>query len=151
MWDTRGGVPVTIRPIRPEDEPLMVRFHRTLSNETVHARYFSSLKLAERTAHERLARVCFIDYDRVMALVTERADRDSGEREMVAVGRLIKAHGVNEAEFALLVADDWQRRGIGSELLRRLVSVARDEGLNRIYARPGAGMLLRTTNTEQGA
>jgi len=138
-WDTRDGVPLTIRPIRPEDEPLVVRFHRTLSDETVHARYFSSLKLAERTAHERLARVCFIDYDRVMALVAEHADRDSGEREMVAVGRLIKAHGVNEAEFALLVADDWQRRGIGSELLRRLVSVARDEGLDRIYGEILAG------------
>jgi len=58
---------------------------------------------------------------------------------MVAVARLIKAHGVNEAEFALLVADDWQRRGIGSELLRRLVSVARDEGLDRIYGEILAG------------
>jgi acetyltransferase len=64
MWDTRDGVPLTIRPIRPEGEPLMVRFHRTLSDETVHAWYFSSLNLAERTAHERLARDCFIDDDR---------------------------------------------------------------------------------------
>ena len=67
-WQTRDGVPLTIRPIQPEDEPPMVRFHQTLSEETVHARYFSYLQLVERTAHERLTRVCFIDYDRVMAL-----------------------------------------------------------------------------------
>jgi acetyltransferase len=143
-WTTRDGAPVTIRPIRPEDEPLMVRFHQALSDETVHARYFSLLKLDERTAHERLARVCFIDYDRVMALVAEHTGPASGEPEIVAVGRLIKAHGVKEAEFALLVADGWQRRGLGSELLRRHIGVGRDERLVRIRGdilASNAGML----------
>jgi acetyltransferase len=143
-WEARDGAPVIIRPIRPEDEPLMVRFHQALSDETVHARYFSLLKLGERTAHERLARVCFIDYDRVMALVAEHTDPASGEPGIAAVGRLIKAHGVKEAEFALLVADGWQRRGLGGELLRRLVGVGRDEGLVRIRGdilASNAGML----------
>ena len=143
-WKTRDGMPVTIRPIRPEDEPLMVRFHQALSDESVHARYFSLLKLGERIAHERLARVCFIDYDRVMALVAEHTDPASGVPEIVAVGRLIKAHGVKDAEFALLVADGWQRRGLGGELLRRLVGVGRGEGLVRISGEilaSNAGML----------
>ena len=66
-----GGVEVTIRPIRPEDEPLMVKFHKTLSKQSVHLRYFGLLSLERRTMHERLRRVCFIDYDREIALVAE--------------------------------------------------------------------------------
>jgi acetyltransferase len=138
-WLTPDGVPLVIRPIRPEDEPLMVRFHESLSDETVYARYFNLLKLENRTAHERLARVCFIDYDRVMALVVEHTETGSGERSIVAVGRLVKAHGFDEGEFALLVADRWQRHGLGSELLRRLVEVGRAEGIGRIRGEILAG------------
>ena len=58
-WKLRDGTPVTIRPIRPEDEPLMVAFHKTLSEESVHFRYFGSVKLEQRVAHERLTRICF--------------------------------------------------------------------------------------------
>jgi acetyltransferase len=130
-WRAPDGTPLTIRPIRPEDEPAMARFHESLSPETVHARYFSYLKLAERTAHERLARVCFIDYDRVMALVAERPD-SAGNSEIVGVGRLIRVHGRAEGEFAILVADAWQRRGIGTALLGDLVRIGRREGLRRI-------------------
>jgi acetyltransferase len=130
-WRAPDGTPLTIRPIRPEDEPAMARFHEGLSPETVHARYFSYLKLAERTAHERLARVCFIDYDRVMALVAERTEPGGGS-EIVGVGRLIRVPGRAEGEFALLVADDWQRRGIGTVLLGDLVRIGRREGLRRI-------------------
>jgi len=138
-WRAAGQPPVTIRPIRPEDEPLMVRFHGTLSEETVYSRYFTYLKLSQRTAHERLTRICFIDYDRETALVAEAPGDDGSEPEIVAVGRLSKAHGRNEAEFAILVADRWQRRGLGSELLRRLVEIGRREGLDRIYAELMAG------------
>jgi len=133
-WTARNGVPLTIRPIRPEDEPLMVAFHAGLSDETVSARYFTYMKLSQRTAHERLTRICFIDYDREMALVATARNSENGEEEIVAVGRLSKAHGRNEAEFAILIMDAWQRQGLGGELLRRLVEVGRDEGLDRIYA-----------------
>ncbi|HSM38995.1 MAG TPA: bifunctional acetate--CoA ligase family protein/GNAT family N-acetyltransferase [Candidatus Limnocylindrales bacterium] len=133
-WTADDGSTLTIRPIRPEDEPLMVRFHGTLSEETVYARYFGYLKLSQRTAHERLTRICFIDYDREMALVAEAPDPGSGEPSIVAVGRLSKAHGRNEAEFAILVADRWQGQGLGGELLRRLVEVGRAESLDVIYA-----------------
>src|SRR5881396_2904742 len=63
-WTLKGGIEVNIRPIRAEDEPLMVKFHETLSDRTVYLRYFSSLSLARRTAHDRLVRVCFSDYER---------------------------------------------------------------------------------------
>jgi acetyltransferase len=74
-----------------------------------------------------------------MPLVAETVDPETGEREIVGVGRLSKAHGRNEAEFAILVADRWQRHGLGTELLKRLVAVGRDEGLDRIYAEMLAG------------
>jgi acetyltransferase len=91
-------------------------------------------KLDERTAHARLIRTCFVDYDREMALVAEVRSA-SGGREIAAVGRLSRDRdGRNGAEFALLVADAWQKRGVGRALLRRLVEVARREGLARVYA-----------------
>jgi len=130
----KDGTPVTIRPIRPEDEPLMVAFHETLSEQSVYLRYFSPLKLSQRIAHERLTRICFIDYDRQIALVVERHDPQTDERRILAVGRLIKLHRTNEAEFAILVSDQFQGQGLGTELLRRLIQVGRDEHLRRITA-----------------
>jgi acetyltransferase len=130
-WTLKDGTRVTIRPIRPEDEPLMVAFHTKLTDQSVYLRYFSPLKLSQRIAHEQLTRICFVDYDRQMALVVEQHDSRSGERQILAVGRLIKARSTNEAEFAILVSDQWQDRGIGTELLRRLIQVGRDEGLSR--------------------
>lgn len=133
-WTMTDGTPVTIRPIRPEDEPLMVQFHETLSEQSVYFRYFSLMKLSRRIAHERLTRICFIDYDREMALVVDYKDPETGKHQILAAGRLSKLHGVNEAEFAMLVGDSFQRRGLGSELLRRLVQIGRDEKLDRINA-----------------
>jgi len=126
-----GGVEVTIRPIRPEDEPLMVKFHKTLSDRSVHLRYFGLVSLERRIMHERLRRVCFIDYDREIALVADLRNRD-GTHQILGVGRLIKEHGTNEAEFAVLISDPWQGKGFGSELLKLLVQVGRKEGLRRI-------------------
>jgi len=132
---SREGMPMTIRPIRPEDEPLMVKFHETLSEESVYMRYFHMMNLDQRTAHERLTRICFIDYDREMALVAERADPESGEREILGVSRLSRRGAVpDEAEFSVLVSDRFQRRGIGTLLLSRLLEVGRAEGLSRITA-----------------
>jgi acetyltransferase len=137
-WTTRKGLDLTIRPIRPEDEPLMVKFHGTLSDRSVYLRYLHPIQLTQRIAHERLARICFIDYAREMALVAERqvAAGEAGaadEREILGVGRLTKAAGGNEeAEFAILVTDGFQGHGLGSELLRRLVAIGREERLARI-------------------
>jgi acetyltransferase len=127
--------PIVVRPIRPEDEPLMVKFHESLSEESVYMRYFHMMKLDQRTAHERLTRICFIDYDREMALVAERSDPDSGEREILGVARLSRRGAPpGEAEFSILISDRFQRRGLGTLLLGRLLEVGRAEGLRLITA-----------------
>lgn len=126
-----GREPVTIRPIRPEDEPLMVEFHKTLSERTVYLRYFGALSLKQRTVHERLRRVCFVDYDREIALVADHKNR-GGHHEILGVGRLIKEHGTDHAEFAVLISDSWQGKGLGSQLLKLLVEMGRKEGVRRI-------------------
>jgi acetyltransferase len=133
-WTMKDGNQVTIRPIRPEDEPLMVRFHETLSDRSVYLRFFSSLSLSRRVAHERLLRICFGDYDREMALVAELTDPRAGETRIIAVGRMSKLHAGNEAEVAVLVADRFQKLGLGNELLRRVVQIARAEQLSRLSA-----------------
>jgi acetyltransferase len=131
-WRTKGGEGFTIRPIRPEDEPSIAKFHATLSERSVYFRYLHPIGLGQRVAHERLSRICFIDYDREMVLVAEREAPDRGEREILAVGRLSKLHEQEEAEFALLVSDAAQKHGLGTELLRRLLGIGRDERLRRI-------------------
>lgn len=128
-WELKNGVKVTIRPIRPEDEPAIVEFHKTLSEESVYLRYFNIMKLSRRIAHERLTRVCFIDYDREMTLVADYINPDTGRSEILGAGSLSKLHEVNEGEFAMLVGDRYQRQGLGTEMLRRLVQVARNEKL----------------------
>ncbi|HEY0606175.1 MAG TPA: GNAT family N-acetyltransferase, partial [Herpetosiphonaceae bacterium] len=133
-WTLKDGTPVTIRPIRPDDEPLMVAFHHTLSDRSVYLRYFAPLTLARRTDHQRLTRMCFIDYAREMALVVERSDPATGAHAIIGVGRLIRLPGRSTAEWAILVSDEYQRSGIGTELLRRLLEVARDERLAHVIA-----------------
>jgi acetyltransferase len=130
----KDGGKVLIRPIRPEDEPLMVRFHATLSERSVYLRYFHLMNLSQRIAHERLTRICFIDYDREVALVAERRDPATGEREILGVGRLTKIPGANDAEVAVVVSDRFHGRGLGTELLARLLIVGADEKLTKLKA-----------------
>ena len=126
----KDGKEVVIRPIRPEDEPLMIQFHQKLSERSVYLRYFQPLKLTQRTSHERLTRICFIDYNREMALVAERKN-EAGEPEMLAVGRLSKIHGRDEAELAAVAIDAAQHKGLGTELYRRLISWRARRGWSR--------------------
>ncbi len=133
-WITKDGCPVVIRPIRAEDEPLLVKFHQTLSERSVSLRYFHAMKLSQRVAHDRLTRICFIDYDREMALVVDRKEPWTGEHEILGVGRLSKLRGTDEAEFAMLIGDQHQGRGIGTEILTRLLAIARDEKIARVTA-----------------
>jgi acetyltransferase len=112
----------------------MVNFHERLSERTVYQRYFHHMKLEQRVAHDRLARICFVDYDRQMVLVAERTNPETGNREIVAVARLVKMLNPGEAEFAVLVADDFQNRGLGSELTRTLLQIAREEKLHTVRA-----------------
>jgi acetyltransferase len=133
-WSTKNGIEILFRPIRPEDEPLMRKFHGTLSDESVYLRFFHMEKLDSRVAHDRLQRKCFIDYDQEMAIVADRLIAETGEHEILAVGRLYKSRTARDAEVAVTVSDAYQGHGLGTELLRRLIQVARDEKLSEIVA-----------------
>ena len=130
-WTARDGRPLLIRPIRPEDEQLVAQFHGTLSDQTVYARFSQVLPLSQRTVHERLARVCFIDYDRQMALVAIDEQQQDVPR-IAGIARLIKLPSSNAAEFSILISDPYQRCGLGTQLMSRLVEVGRAERLERI-------------------
>ncbi len=127
-WRTRGDLDIIIRPIRGDDETNLARFHGTLSPETVYTRYFNVLKLSKRVAHERLDRVCHPVADDEIVLLAEM------DRQIIGVGRLSVLHGPTSGEVAFVVGDTFQRQGIGAELLRRLLSVARERKLGRVFA-----------------
>ena len=141
-WQAKDGELFTIRPIRPDDEPLMVVFHGTLSEQSVYFRYLSPMTLSQRVSHDRLSNICFVDYDHDMVLVAERV---TPAREIVGVGRLSKLHWRDEAEFALLISDALQHHGLGTELLRRLIAIGGREKLRRIvgYISSENGGMLR--------
>ena len=133
-WEMKNGKSVTIRPIRPEDEPKVIKFHEKLSDRTVLMRYFTPLQLSQRTAHERLTRICFVDYDREMALVAEQENAGNGVSDLLAISRLHHLHGTEDFEVTVVVIDEAQHLGIGSELIRRSVDIARAEGAKRVVA-----------------
>jgi acetyltransferase len=132
-WTAKNNVEFTIRPILPEDESLLVDFHKTLSERTVFLRYLQPMMLQDRVMHERLSRICHSDYDREITLVVEGKNKE-GQPSILGVGRLSKVHGANEARFSVLISDAYQNIGIGAELLRRATGVARDEKMQVITA-----------------
>ncbi len=128
-WTLKDGQRVTIRPIRPDDEPLMTRFHKDLSLETVRQRYLRAIQYEERIAHERLVRICFNDYDWEIALVVQH------EEEILGVIRLTKIRGGADATFTLMVKDQWQNKGIGTKLMEKILLIAREEKVERVGAK----------------
>ena len=134
LFLNRDGIEFVIRPIRPEDEPLVVDFQSRLSEESVYMRYFRAFDLSQRVAHERLTRLCFVDHDRTIALVITWHNPETDEPEIVAAGRLTRMPDPQEAEFAILGRDDFHGKGLGTVLLRRLLQVGRDEGIDRVIA-----------------
>lgn len=133
-WRMKSGEEILFRPIRPEDEPLMVEFHKTLSEQSVYLRYRRAENLRMRVAHERLIRRCCIDYAHETALVAVRTMPETGQDEILAVGRLSKLPSGEKAEVAVLVSDPYQRHGLGTELVRRLIQVAQDQDMQEIIA-----------------
>lgn len=122
----------TIRAIRPEDEPLLAKFHSELTAETVYRRYAHTLPLSQRVMHERLSRNCFVDYDRDIILVVETQGGDT--RQIIAVGALFRFPTSDKRELALVVSDRFQRQGIGRRLMQQLIHVAKAEGIERVIA-----------------
>jgi acetyltransferase len=144
-WKAKNGTELVIRPIRPEDEPRMARFHESLSAQSVYLRYFHMESLDSRVAHDRLMAKCFLDYDREMALVAESpggalgsaadgAANADDRAEILGVGRMTRDRNRTQAEIAVVVSDRAQHQGIGTELLGRLIDVARHEKIERLVA-----------------
>ena len=133
-WTAKDGRQLTFRPILPEDEPLLAKFHAMLSDRTVFMRYLQPMMLSDRVVHERLARICHCDYDRDMVLVAEDPSAADGPA-IVGVARLSKLHGSDdEARLSMLVADPYQGLGIGRQLASRMLDVAVGEKLHRVTA-----------------
>ena len=126
-----SGAEITIRSIRPQDEPLLIEFHKALSDYSVHFRYFEAVSLRERTIHQRLRRHCVLDHTRELALVADWAD-PHGQHQILGVARLFGEPQCDKAEFALLISDRWQGKGLGTVLLELLVRLGRQSHLRRI-------------------
>jgi len=133
-WETKEGAKITIRPIRAEDEPLMVQFHATLSDRSVYLRYLHPMLLSDRAAHERLSRICHCDYEREITIVADKEDAKQDELRILGALRLTKLHGTERARFSLLISDQCQGMGIGSELMEKLIPIAREEKIKCLEA-----------------
>lgn len=133
-WTTAENLKVIFRPIRPEDEPMMVKFHQDVSEKSIYLRYLKAISLNQRTDHENLVRNCFIDYDREVAIVAEINNIKTGNLEIVGVSRIRKSINFNTASIAILVSDEFQGLGIGSELVKRMIEIGKNEKLSLINA-----------------
>jgi acetyltransferase len=123
-WRLSDGSGVTVRPIRPEDAAIEAAFVKALSPESRHFRFLNSPR---ELTPEMLARFTQIDYDREMALVAVQ-QRDGAEVE-IGVARYVANPDGLSCEFAIVLADSLQGRGLGRQLLARLIEIARDRGL----------------------
>jgi acetyltransferase len=124
----KDGKKALLRPIKPEDENMWLEMFKTFSEETVRFRFFRIIK---DTPHEVRTRYCNIDYDREIGIVAEM--EENGKKRLLGVARLILDPArADEAEFALVVTDEWQRQGLGSEFLDYLIEIAKDKNLVKI-------------------
>jgi acetyltransferase len=127
-WRLKDGTDVTLRPIRPEDEPIELELIRGLSTESSRFRFFQIIK---DLPHDALVRFCNIDYDREMAFIAEA--REDGRRIEIGVSRLILESNKKRGEFAVVVADRYQGKGLGIKLVDMLIEVAREKDVELIY------------------
>ena len=126
-WIARDATRVTIRAIRAADFGIEKEFVDGLSSATGYQRLMSTRRLS--TAE--LERFTDIDYEREMALIATISS--DGRERQIGVARYVKEEAApDEAEFAIVLADDWQRHGLGRKLLTRLIEVARREGVRRL-------------------
>jgi acetyltransferase len=128
-WRTSDGNQVLLRPIRPEDEPLERELLANLSPESSRFRFFYAIK---DITHEMLTRFCNIDYEREIAIIAEFTQ--DGKKRNVGVSRIIVSPDFQSAEYALLISDDFQHKGLGLKLTDVLIGIAIEKGLKSIYA-----------------
>jgi acetyltransferase len=124
---TNTGVNIFIRPIRPEDAALLVELFESLSPRSVYLRFFTPLK---QLSPSMLARFTQIDYDRHIALVA--ISESQLDEKLLGVARVILGRNLNEAEFSVVVGDQWQGKGIGAVLLQRCLGIAGERGIHKV-------------------
>jgi len=124
---TDDGFRIFIRPVKPEDAPLFTAFFKVLSPTTIYHRFFGPL---QELKPEMLARFTQIDYDREIALVA--LDEDSETDRMLGVARIIGDPDGKKGEFAVLIGDPWQDKGIGSNLLKKILLIAEKRGFQTV-------------------
>lgn len=131
-WRLKDGNEVILRPIRPEDEPMELELIKGLSTETSRFRFFQIIK---DLPHDALVRFCNIDYDREMAFIAETTDTDGDRARRIEIGvsRLILDPNKKRGEFAVVIADKYQGRGLGTKLVDMLIEFARDKDVESIY------------------
>jgi len=131
-WRLKDGNEVILRPIRPEDEPIELEFIKGLSTETSRYRFFQIIK---DLPHDALVRFCNIDYDREMAFIAETTDTDGDRARRIEIGvsRLILDPNKKRGEFAVVIADKYQGKGLGTKLVDMLIEFARDKDVESIY------------------
>lgn len=123
--ELRDGTKVHLRPIVPEDEPLLHEAVSAMSERTVYFRFFSPIKrMSDALAH----RLAVVDYHDRFALVAT-THRPAGKERIVGVARYDRARETDVAEVAVAVIDEFQRRGLGSVLLTELARVGRQNGI----------------------
>lgn len=131
-WDVPiDGEKAHIRAIKPEDEPLWAEMVESFSPATTEYRFFGPVKEVTKSM---AARYCHIDYDREIALVAIRESKGKKRKSMLGVARLtIETANAEEGEFAIVVRDEYQRKGVGSKLMDALIQAARDRHVREIY------------------
>jgi acetyltransferase len=125
-YQLKNGLKIKIRYITPEDEEKMISFHRSLSESSVYRRYFQLLPVTQRVQHSRLLKICSSSNPFNIALIAQSKD------DIMGVGRLTRVENPKEAEFAIIIRDDFQRHGLGGELLRRLLQIGKTIQLEKI-------------------
>ena len=129
------GTSLKLRPIRPEDAQIEQDFVRHLSDES---RYFRFMQAVHELTQEMLVRFTQIDYDREMALIAV-VETETGVEQQVGVARYTLNPDRRSCEFAVVVADDWQGRGIGAKLMQSLMRVAKTRGIRLLEGEIIAG------------
>ncbi len=129
----RGGEEILIRPILPEDEVRMIQFHRELSENSVLQRYLKILHYDEKTLKEKMSRLCFSDYNLEIPLVVQKMHWE--KEAILAVSRLSKIPNTKAGIFSLVVQDAWQGKGIGTALLKKILEIAKEEGVKELLAK----------------
>ena len=127
-WKGAGGIPIMFRPIKPEDETMLLDLFSSLSERTILFRFFQLLK---SMPHKQIVRYTQIDYDRDMAIVA--VTRDGRKERILGVGRLNYYPNLETSEFSVVVGDSWQRKGLGTKLLKLCIEIAKERGVSQLW------------------